>query len=93
MKVYSVFDSQLKVWTKPIYLRNAAEATRSFEHSVGSPEIFAGVVEHVALFELGSFCDETAKFQLHVSPVHVINGIDFSKKTLQDGLKAVSAGH
>lgn len=80
MKMYSVFDSQLGLYTKPYYARNRAEALRSFETAVNDPQVFGPIAEHLTLFEVGEFNEETSKITAYDAQISCGNGIEWVKK-------------
>ncbi|UOF78636.1 DNA binding protein vP5 [Microviridae sp.] len=80
MKMYTVFDSQLGLYTKPYYARNKGEALRSFEQAVNDPDIFGKIAEHLTLFEVGDFNEETSKIHAYDSMVSLGCGIEWVKK-------------
>ena len=93
-KMYTVFDSQLKLYTKPYYARNKGEALRSFEAAVNDPQVFGNIAEHLTLFEVGDFDEETSKITAYDAMASMGNGLEWVKKkdTRQGNLFEVPQG-
>lgn len=79
MKMYTVFDSQLKLYTKPYYARNKGEALRSFAEAVNDPQIFGKIAEHLTLFEVGDFNEETSRITAYDAMESCGNGLEWKK--------------
>lgn len=91
MKMYSVYDSQLKLYSKPFYARNAGEALRSFTQAVNDENVFKRHAAAVTLFEVGEFNEESSKISAYDAMINLGNGIEFveKKNANQDSLFAI----
>jgi hypothetical protein len=77
LKVFSVYDSKVEVYFPPFMLKNKGEALRGMMELVtdGKSNI-SKYPEDFTLFELGSFDDSTAKFDLLLTPLSVCKAIE-----------------
>lgn len=70
VKVFSVFDSKVGAFQQPFFARTAGEALRMFENAVrDSNSGFHAHPGDYSLFEIGSFDDLSAKFDMPTAPV------------------------
>lgn len=72
-KVYSIYDSKSGVYTPPFLDFTNASAMRGFQQIVNNKETtVAQNPEDYTLFELGSFDDQKAKYELLATPHSLI---------------------
>lgn len=79
--VCAVRDSAVDAFAGPVFVPNTALAVRSFRDESSKPE--SPIYKHpadYALFELGSFDEETGKFYNLESPRQLIRGSDIVEK-------------
>lgn len=84
MKLYTVWDSQLEFYTKPMMFRNAAEALRSFEEAVNDDTVLGKVAEHITLFEIGDFYEESGRIVSYDAYKALARGHELKKKKAPD---------
>lgn len=69
LKMFSVFDSKIKAYLPPFFQRTTGEAERAFSDAVNRQDSgFKAHAEDYSLFELGSWDDQTCKFDLLDTP-------------------------
>jgi len=69
MKVFGIYDSKASAYLPPFMMKTIGEAERALQSHVNDPEHnFSKYAEDFTLFELGSWDDATAKYELHPSP-------------------------
>lgn len=77
-KQFSVHDVKAGAYLPPFVLPRAAQASRIFMDCVNSKDHqFGNHPEDYTLFELGSWDDETAQYQLHDAPISLGNGVEY----------------
>lgn len=80
LKAYSVYDSKVKNYTRPLYHRNAAEALRGFESECNNPESSLNKFpSDFTLFEIGEWDDESAILTPEQAHVSLGNALQFIK--------------
>jgi len=63
LKVLSVFDSKVKTFEKPLFMRNRAEAIRSWAQASNDPTTqFFAHPSDFSLMEVAEYDEETGKF-------------------------------
>lgn len=83
LMIYSVFDSKISAFMNPIFLRNSGEAIRVFESAVlDEKHDFHRYASDFTLFELGSWDDQSAKFDLYSTPKSLGVAIQFLKSNV-----------
>lgn len=78
--LFAVYDSAIKTWMAPLYMRNKGEALRWWQEICNNPE--SKVAKHPAdftLFELGTWDDDKCNFDLLKTPVKLGVAIEFIK--------------
>lgn len=71
--VFSVFDSKAQAFLSPIFCVTRGVAIRNFKAAVcSSGHDFQRFAEDYTLFELGSFDDASAKFDMLSTPESVV---------------------
>lgn len=69
-QIVSVYDSKAKAFTDPIFIPNLGMAQRSFKIAVNDSTTYIGQSpEDYTLFHIGSWDDETSRFDLLDTPV------------------------
>lgn len=82
--VYSVYDSKVKYFHFPMFMRNRGEALRSWEQVANDEK--STISAHPAdfsLMELGEFDDQTAQITFHPVPESLGLALQF-KRTGED---------
>lgn len=70
-QVFSVYDKKAKIFCQPFYAENSEVAIRSFAYAANDKTVDLGrYPTDFDLFKLGSFDDQTGKFDLH-EPEHL----------------------
>lgn len=78
LKMYTVYDSGVEAYMQPFYVRGNGDAIRRFSDTVNNKDHdFNKHPDHYTLFEIGSFDDNTCKFDLLVTPKSLGVAIDF----------------
>lgn len=81
IKAYSVFDSKVKNYSRPLYHRNAAEALRAFEDECNNPQSQLNkFASDFTLFEVGEYDDETGILTAEQAHVSLGNALQFIKQ-------------
>lgn len=79
-KVYSIYDAAVSAYMQPFCAQSKGQAVRMFSDSVNdSSTMFFKHPDDYTLFELGSWNDESASYQLHAAPVSVGVAIEFKR--------------
>lgn len=68
-EVYSVYDTKVQFFHTPMFMRNAGEALRSWTEEANRDD--SAISRHPSdfeLFHLGTFDDQTGKFEMLTSP-------------------------
>jgi hypothetical protein len=84
-KLFSIYDSKAESFSNPVYLNSTGLAVRTFSDSVQDPE--SPFHQHPAdytLFELGTYEDTNAKFDLLSTPKSLFVAIEFITPTLKE---------
>lgn len=72
---FSIFDSKAQAYLQPFFSINRETAVREFTKAVQSDGNFSQFSEDYAMFELGTFDQNTGKSELHATPLHVVNAV------------------
>ena len=78
--IYVVFDSKAEAYNTPFFMGAKGEAIRGFETEANNLQSMIG--QHPSdftLFELGTYDEKTAKFQMHKTPISLGVAIEFKK--------------
>lgn len=66
LKVFTVYDSKVEAYLSPFYMPTVASAIRAWETTVNDPSTqFSRHPADYTLFEIGTFDDATAMFEMH----------------------------
>lgn len=79
-KVCSIFDSKVEAFMQPFFVPARGAALRMFADLVEDSQ--TAVSKHPAdftLFELGSYDDSNAKFDMYATPVSLCLAVEFVK--------------
>lgn len=69
LKVFSVFDSKVGAYMAPFFMRSSGEAIRAMINTARDTQSqFFKFPDDYTLFEIGSFDDATAKFDMPSTP-------------------------
>lgn len=69
LKVFSVFDSKVGAYMTPFFMRSTGEAIRAMLTTArDSSTQFSKYPSDYTLFEIGSYDDQSAKFDMPESP-------------------------
>lgn len=85
--VCCVFDKKARSHLTPFFVTHQDVAVRAFKDAVSNIESAVGRnPEDFAMWNLGTFDDDTARFELHKSPVHVVEAMAFKKPVVDPNL-------
>ena len=69
LKIYSVYDSCASAYLQPMFFATRGQAIRALTEAVNTADHnFHKYSDQYALFELGTFDDSTASFELYSAP-------------------------
>lgn len=75
--MYSVFDKKGKTWNNPMLSKNETEMIRSFTiESNREDSFFYRFPADYDLYELGTYDETNAGFDLHEKPIFIVNALD-----------------
>jgi len=81
LKVFTVYDSKSDAYMQPFFMQTKGQAVRAFSDTVNDPKHqFYKHAEDFTLFELGSFDELSALFDLHLTPVSLGCAIEYKKQ-------------
>lgn len=70
--IFVVRDTKVGAFATPFYLENISVAMRAFAHAANDPTTDVGrYPSDFSLYHLGTYDDETAKFDLMPEPFHL----------------------
>lgn len=79
-EVLSVYDSKARAFVQPWFAVNLAVAARSFADAVNDPtQVVYRNPEDFTLYHLGSFDDNTGRFDQLEQPVNLGMGVNFKE--------------
>lgn len=80
LKVFGIYDSKTEAYLQPFFAKTKGDALRSITSLVNdSQHNFSKFSADFTLFELGSFDDSNASFNLHHTPYSLGVFIEFKK--------------
>ena len=88
--VYSVYDSAVKAFANPMYMRTKGEALRSWSDAANDPK--TAMCQHpsdYSLMELGEYDDQTGQFINHPAPINMGLAAQFK----QDNVTAIKGAN
>ena len=86
-KVYAVRNSKSENFFPPLLKRTHGEVERELETAVNSPDSFLSKYpEDFDLYHLGEWDDNSGKFTLLDSPVHLLKAIQLKKQATVSSL-------
>lgn len=69
LKVFGIYDSKASAYLPPFMMKTIGEAERALSGHVNDPQHnFSKYAEDFTLFDLGSWDDSNAKYNLHSTP-------------------------
>ena len=78
LKIYSIYDSKADAYQLPFFHQSTGSAKRSFQDLVNDGEsAFARHPEDYTLFELGTWEDSKADFDMYAAPKSLGVAIDY----------------
>jgi hypothetical protein len=83
LKVFSIFDSKVGAYMKPVFVISKGEIIRSFQEAVNDKSGNSNLAKYpqdFTLFEIGEFDDSSAAFNLHATPLSIGVGVEFLNK-------------
>lgn len=81
VKIFSIYDSKVAAFQQPFFARTTGEAMRMFEDAVQKSD--SGFHTHAgdySLFEIGSFDDTSAKFDMPQAPLELSLALNLLEK-------------
>lgn len=92
LKIFSVFDSKVGAFIQPMFFRSTPEAIRAFSSACSSTDHeFSKHAEDYTLFELGTWCDESGRFECLSTPTSICIALECISRTNE--MRAVSGGN
>lgn len=80
-KVFSIYDSKAEAYLPPFMMKSKGEVIRALSSLIADPQHnFCKYPEDFTLFELGTFDDATAKYDLLLTPVSIGVLIEFKRE-------------
>ena len=83
LNVFSIRDEALKAFNNPVYMPTIDTARRSFGDAVVKDENFRNHPNDYSLFHLGTYDDETARFEQFDIPVRIAVASDYVKPIME----------
>lgn len=84
-KMFAVFDSKAEAYTHPLIFKTTGEAIRMFTDETSNPN--SQVCKHpedYTLFEIGSYDDATASFDILPTPKSIGTALEFASRGQAD---------
>lgn len=79
-KIFTVYDSKVEAYLQPFFMKSKGEAIRAFtEVCLDKNSNIAKYPHDFTLFELGSYDDSNATFNMYVTPISLGLGIEYLK--------------
>ena len=76
-KIFTVYDSKAEAYLPPFFMASTGSAMRAFEDSIHDTTTqFAKHPEDYTIFELGTYDDATATFELCKTPISLAKAIE-----------------
>lgn len=86
LRMYSLFDSAVQAFTRPIWSDHKANAIRGFIQTINDKSdpnnMVANHPDQFTLFELGVFDSNSGKFVPHETNLSCGNGLEFIKQNV-----------
>lgn len=81
-KVYTIYDTKVEAYLPPLFMKSKGEFLRAFAEAANNAQSPIGKhpQDYVA-FEVGTWNDEDAKFDIYVAPMSLGVAIEFVKVT------------
>lgn len=85
VKIFAVYDVKAEAFMLPQYYHTGGVAERAFTQAVNTPETqFNANPEDFTLFELGTFDDKDATFNIYAAPISVVKAITVKKVDVKE---------
>ena len=79
--IFNVFDSKAELYLPPFFFPNKGHALRAFQDAVNDPtHMFGKHPADYTVFMLGSYDEESARFDLMDAPISLGNGLEFQQR-------------
>lgn len=79
LKIFSVYDCKVEAYMSPFFMQSRGQAIRAFGDTVkDTSSQFSKHPADFTLFELGTYDDSSASFDLHVTPINLGVAIELS---------------
>lgn len=80
LMVYSIYDSKVSFYDRPVFMRNRGEALRGWEIAANDEKTSICAHPHdFALMEIGEFDDQTGALTSHAVPISLGLAVHFKK--------------
>lgn len=81
LKMFSVLDQKLKLWSPPMFMKHVGQAERTWQDLVNEPEsMLCKHPKDFSLYQVGEFDEETAESAPIVPPVLVMHAEEAKRK-------------
>lgn len=88
--IYAVYDSKVESYLQPLFFQSKGEAMRSWQTAANDQNtMMCQHPEDFTLFELGSYDEQTGKFENHNTPISVGVAIEFKRTESKMSPRAV----
>lgn len=79
-KVFTIYDDKAEMYLPPFCFKTAGQATRAFMESCNDPQHqFNKHPEDFTLFELGTYDDDNARFEIGATPHGLGKALEYIK--------------
>lgn len=76
LQLFTIHDTKTDVFAPPICQKSQGEAERTFNQMVHDDRtMISKYPEDYDLYHLGSYCDNTGKFELLPAPKHIVKAM------------------
>lgn len=91
-KLFTIYDCKAEAYLKPFMYQNKGEAIRAFSDTVNSNDSMLNKhPEDYTLFELGTWDDNTAKYDIYFTPVSLGKALEYLKGNAIVSMPAVNS--
>lgn len=81
LKVFTIYDSKAEAYMQPFFMQTKGQAMRALVDTLEDPKTqFCKHPEDFTLFEIGTYDDQTGKFENLDAPVSIGNLVEFKNK-------------
>lgn len=79
--IYAVFDSKTKLFGNPFNSLRQEAAVRDFQYAANDPSTdICRYSSDFALYFLGTFCDESGKYETLDQPQHIVSAFQLKSE-------------